>query len=103
MSLFNGLRATPGQFLFLGGPFPPTSVARAGRRRSEGRRRTPRRAEKAWRAENHRGRHRNGPIGHWDQTNAVFAFWQEIVDSARFLQIPGARVAVQPATVIARS
>ncbi len=23
-----------------------------------------------------------GPIGHWDQTNAVFAFWQEIVDLA---------------------
>ena len=36
-SLFKGLRATPGQIYFFGGPFPPERVAKAGRRRFEGR------------------------------------------------------------------
>ncbi len=92
MSLFNGLHATPGQFYFQGGPFrrkasqspavvdskiDPTEPAR--------------RAEEARQVEDHGGRHRKGPIGHWDQTNAVFAFWQEIVDTPRFLQNLGGR------------
>ena len=28
----------------------------------------------------HGGRHHEGPFGHWDQSNAVFAFWQEILE-----------------------
>ena len=50
-----------------------------------------RRAEEGGEVEDHGGRHRKGPIGHCDQTNAVFAFWQVIVDSARFLQNLGGR------------
>ena len=81
MSLFNGLRATRGQFYFLG-PFLRAGFERAGRRLAPkaARAETPRRAEKAWRAENHGSRHREGPIGHRDQTNAAFAFLQGIAE-----------------------
>ena len=50
-----------------------------------------RRAEEGGEVEDHGGRHRKGPIGHCDQTNAVFAFWQVIVDLARFLKNLGGR------------
>ena len=53
MGLFNGLRATRGQFYFQGGPFPGACVAKAGRRRPEGR---PRRSLLAGRKGSARGK-----------------------------------------------
>ena len=92
MGLFNGLRATRGQFYFLGAPSrEQASQAPAAVAPKADPDETPRRAEKPWRAGNYGSRHRNGPIRHWDQTNATFSFWQENVDSARFLQIPAPR------------
>ncbi len=40
----------------------------------------------------HGGRHREGPIRHWDQTRATFPFLQEIVDSTPFSRKPAARL-----------
>ena len=83
MGLFNGLRATWGQFYFQGGPFPGACVARpAAVDPKAARAEASSPGGKARRAGNHGSGHRRGPIGHWDQTNAVFAFWQEIVDLA---------------------
>ncbi len=92
MSLFNGLHATPGQFYFLGGPFPGRRHERPAVVNSKIDHTEPaRRAEEARQVEDHSGQHRKGPIGHCDQANAVFAFWQEIVDSPRFLPNLGGR------------
>ncbi len=85
MSFFNGLRATLGPFLFLGGPFPGGSVERAARF-----------GPKVAGAEASRRRQRPDKrrimavdiekivIGQWDQTNAAFPFWQGNVDSLSF-------------------
>ena len=86
MSLFNGLQATWGQFYFSRGPFPP-AMRRKGRpssiRRSTALKRLAG-AEKAGHAGDHGSRHREVRSGHWDQTNAAFAFLQGIVDLAPF-------------------
>ncbi len=88
MSLFNGLQATRGQINLLGGPFPaggckrgPSSTRRssalkllAGRKRLGALR-------------DHGSRHRAGPIGDCDQTNADFGFLQGIVDMAPLYKI----------------
>ena len=81
MSLFNGLQATPGPFLFFGGPFPQGPIVFDPKVE---RTKAPRPAEEAGQAGDHGNRHRGGPIGHWDQTNAAFAFLQGIVDLAPF-------------------
>ena len=82
------------------GPFP-----RSGRRRP-GRPSIPKvdRAEPLVPSRNRRARRdhgnrdRKGRTEHWDQTNAVFAFWQEIVDSAHnSYEIPAPAVAVREA------
>ena len=65
------------------GPFPSSGSARP--RRHSIRRSTalnPAPSRNRWARRDHGNRHRKGRTGHWDQTNAVFAFWQEIVDSA---------------------
>ncbi len=40
-----------------------------------------------------------GPIGHWEQTNAVFSFWQQIVDLEPFYKISAPAVAADAAPI----
>ncbi len=86
MSLFNGLQATWGRFYFSRGPFPSACVTKGrpssilsstAMKRLAGRKRPGALMD-------HGSRHREVRSGHWDQTNAVFAFWQGIVDWAPF-------------------
>ena len=83
--LFQWVTATLGPFLFLRG-VPLPHLRRKGRpastRRSTALKR--RRAERAGYAGNPGSRHRQGPIGHWDQTTTAFPFLQGIVVSVRF-------------------
>ena len=87
MSLFKGLYATPGQFYFKGRPSPSSCAAsaRTSIRRSAAPTRSP---GGKGRTGDHGGRHREGPIGHWDQTTATFPFLQEIVDLIPFSRKP---------------
>ncbi len=86
MSLFNGLRATPGPFFSLGGSFPRQRVEKrpVGFDSKLDRADAPRQAKAAGRAGNHGGRHREGSIWHSNQAKAVFAFLQGNVDSIPF-------------------
>ena len=81
---FQWVTSDLGPILFFGGPVPPRSVTRAVVDPKVDRDETPRRAEKAGRAGDHGSRHREVRSGHWDQTNAAFAFLQGIVDLAPF-------------------
>ena len=82
MSLFNGLRATWGRFYFRAA-LPRAHASQKGRPPSIRRSAAPKHlagqkrpgAQKIMAVDRAKG-----PSGHWDQTNAVFAFWQEIVD-----------------------
>ena len=65
-SLFNGLQATRAEFYFKWPP-PPPHAPQAPERWP---RQHPRRAER-----DHGIRHREGPIGHWDQTTAALPFF----------------------------
>ncbi len=83
MSLFNGLHATPGPFL-IHAALPPKRKTQCSGRHSIRRSTTLKPAPNGnrWTRRDHGNRHRKGRTGHWDETNAAFAFWQEIVDSA---------------------
>ena len=92
MGLFNGLRATRGQFYFHHGPFlGDASKGPAVIDPKVDRAELPRRAERLGALMSMAVDIVKGPIGHWEQTNAVFSFWQEIVDLAPVLQNFGAR------------
>ena len=72
---FQWVASEAGRFFILGGRLSP-SLRRKGRQASVRR--------SAGFARDHGGRRGGGPVQHWDQPNAAFAFLQAIVDSTPF-------------------
>ena len=81
MSLFNGLHATPGPFLIHAALSPQSgdTNTRLSFDPKVDRAETLGEAETAGRAKTRQSTSQ-GPNEHWDETNAAFAFWQEIVE-----------------------
>ena len=91
MSLLNGLQAIPGPFLIHAALSPqsgaqdPAVIRSKGRPRSNPAKQKPLGAPGSWQSTS------EGPDGALGQTNAVFAFWQEIVDLGALMSKTRAR------------